>query len=81
MGCSFPFLLREQVVLFIFTAKSLASGQPLPSAAPLKLCKGPLGRDREVGGFGLVVTHVTSLLVIFNPGTVFLPLEEEKETG
>lgn len=34
-----------------------------------------------MGGFGIVVTHVTSLLVIFNPVTVFLSLEEEKETG
>lgn len=32
-----------------------------------------------MGGFGILVTHVTSLLVIFNPVTDFLSLEEEKE--
>lgn len=66
---------------FIFTPESQASHQLLPSFVSLNLCKGPLGRDVQVGGFGILVTHVTSLLVILNPVTVFLSWEEEKEMG
>lgn len=36
----------------------------------LHLCKGPLGRDVQVGDTGTLVTHVTALLVFFNPVTV-----------
>lgn len=86
VGCYFPFPKRTRwekrlLCQFIFTPESLASHQLLPSSVSLNLCKGPLGRDVQVGGFGILATCVTSLLVIFNPVTVFLSLEKEKEMG
>lgn len=73
-------LIREKVALSVYFYSRVTQSSSLSSAS-FNLCKGPLGRDVQVGGFGIVVTHVTSLLVIFNPVTVFLSLEEEKETG
>lgn len=35
----------------------------------------------QVGGFGVLVTHVTSLLVIFNPVTVFLLWRKKRKQG
>lgn len=35
----------------------------------------------DVGGFRALVTHVTSLLVVFYLGAVFLRSEKEKEMG
>lgn len=72
-------LIREKVALSVYFYSKVTGSSS--SSVSFNLCKGPLGRDMQVGGFGILVTHVTSLLVIFNPVTVFLSLEEEKETG
>lgn len=74
--------MREKFPLFVYfyTEVTEFSAAP-PSSVSLNLCRGPLGRDVQVGGFVILVTHVASLLVVFNPITVLLVLEEEKEMG